>query len=942
MAVAGSVRVTFKTSYDTQFGQVLFVEGSIPQLAAKDGAPGAALTYAPWAKWRATMALPASALIEGFKYRYVLKSGDGSVEVEGGGYRTLKLAADVVKSLTAVELKDSWRKGSDPETIFMTSAFRDVIFGRAKKSAPAPSEPVAITAAGSKGRLWVRLQLYAPRVGPEDTVFVCGAPAALGGWDVKKAVPMSGEAFPLWSVDLLVAREDLPLSYKFVAARADRSEPAWEAGDNRILPLDALDLVEEAGAGAQGAKGLPASITLFHEENFRYEGAWRGAGVAVPVFSLRTGRSGGIGEFLDLKPLVDLCAKCSIQLIQLLPVNDTTVTGTWRDSYPYSSVSVIALHPGYVNLAAVGGMPAGLGREVEEEQKRLNALPAVDFEGVMKLKRRVLRELYLAHKSAFLASPEYRAFYAENADWLLPYAVFCFFRDLTDSADFSRWGKRAHMSRAEMEAFAAPGSPHFDAVTLHCFVQFHAHRQLLEATQYAVSKHVAVKGDLPIGVNKACADTWIARSLFRMNTQTGAPPDFFAVMGQNWGFPTYNWEEMGKDGYAWWRMRLRHMAKYFHAYRIDHILGFFRIWEIPDYCVTGLLGRFRPAIPIRKAELDKFGIWDINRLTEPYVRRHLVERIFPQPEAQRILDTYFEPCEPRPHAFRFRPQFDTERKIEAALRVPADAPEWQRTAAERTRNGLFELMDNVVLRRDDEEADAYHPRILMHNTSSYNELPSADWKRELYNLYVNYFYERQDGLWAGKAMEKLPMMKDASDMLVCGEDLGMVPECVAGVLERLAILGLRIQRMPAEDKVDFGDPAAYPYLTVCTPSCHDMSTVRGWWEEDRGKTQKFYNGMLGMQGGAPQACEPHIAKAIVEQHLRSPSVLAVFPIQDLVALRKELCWPNPRDEQINVPANAEHYWRWRLHLDVDELAANGAFTAETASIVAASGRGKPY
>jgi 4-alpha-glucanotransferase len=208
----------------------------------------------------------------------------------------------------------------------------------------------------------------------------------------------------------------------------------------------------------------------------------------------------------------------------------------------------------------------------------------------------------------------------------------------------------------------------------------------------------------------------------------------------------------------------------------------------------------------------------------------------------------------------------------------------------------------------------------------------------LENLYVNYFFRRQDEFWKKEALAKLPFLKRSTDMLVCGEDLGMVPNCVPDVMKQLGMLSLEIQRMPKDPKKQFFHPADAPYLSVVTPSTHDMSTIRGWWEEDRTLSQKFYNNELGQPGTAPYFCEPWIVKSIINQHLYSPAMWSIFQIQELLGISEKLRRENPNDERINVPANAKHYWRYRMHISLEDLMKEEEFNNELKGYVEASGR----
>jgi 4-alpha-glucanotransferase len=230
----------------------------------------------------------------------------------------------------------------------------------------------------------------------------------------------------------------------------------------------------------------------------------------------------------------------------------------------------------------------------------------------------------------------------------------------------------------------------------------------------------------------------------------------------------------------------------------------------------------------------------------------------------------------------------------------------------------MKLAAEVVLLPDSDNSELFHPRISMHSTYSFMELDS-DQKDALDKLYVDYYYNRHEELWRDEALKKLPELINSTRMLVCGEDLGMIPSVVPEVMRKLKILSLEVQRMPKDVDVEYSDPKNAPYLSVCTTSTHDTSTIRGWWEENRELTQRYFNHQLGFQGEAPYFAEPWVCQEILNQHLKSPAMWAIFPLQDILAVDGELRSDDTHNERINVPANPRNYWRYRMHLYVEDL-----------------------
>jgi 4-alpha-glucanotransferase len=914
------MKISFNIKYRTQWGQRMFVSGSIPELGEWDTSRALEMSFANAEDWHAVLEL-AKSRHKGFDYKYfTLDERNGAVVWEWGDNRHLPSDKDGIER---VDIRDAWRPHNDPLNNLFTSAFVNALMR------PDPARGKASRAKSPKTAV-LRFQLPVPRIDADHVVCVMGSTPELGKWDPAKAVVLHNERHPLWQADVPVSAAGQAIEYKYgIYSKEKQAVVTWEGGANRA------SFVEE-GLG----KG---DLKVLTDEQFRHPvGNWKGAGVAIPVFSIRSRQGMGVGEFLDLKLLVDWAKLTGLKLVQILPINDTVATHRWSDSYPYAAISVFALHPIYMNLRAMGRLSAELTEQIVFEQGRmLNEKETVDYEGVMKLKSRFFKLIYDEQKDGLANDEGYQAYVAENREWLIPYAVFSYFRDLFGTPNFQQWGEYQNATFEQVEEIAAPHQPHYDDVAIHCFIQYHLHRQLLEASEYARENGVVLKGDIPIGIYRHSVDAWMYRPLFNMECQAGAPPDGFSVAGQNWGFPTYNWDEMAKDGYQWWRKRLTQLSRYFDAFRIDHILGFFRIWEIPYDAVQGLFGHFNPSLPISRGELAAKGIWfDYDRFCKPYIREHfLYERFGDTTDmAKRVfLDEY------APGQYRMKPEFATQRQVEEYLTLPEDASLEERAKNERLKNALFSLIGEVLFfEAPFSNGDAFDPRCSMHFTRSYQEL-NDDTKRKLDELYVHYYYHRQESFWREKAMVKLPALKAATNMLICGEDLGMVPACVPGVMNDLGILSLAIQRMPSSSDREFWHPADTPYLSVCSPSCHDMSTVRGWWEEeDRDKIQRFYNNILGHKGSAPYFCEPWLCKDIVVQHLFSPSMWAIFPIQDLVGMDSELRRPNAKEEQINVPANPKHYWKFRFHLNMEDLIEAAEFNKGLKQLVDQAGRNANY
>ena len=915
----GSMNIRFSIHYQTQWGQEIRLVGSSPELGEWDvhGAPP--MAYIPGGTWVLDVPLTPNK-DKPITYKYCVLHVSGGVDWERGGNRTLP---GNLGRVAHVEVSDIWRAPNTQESALCSAAFAKAILGGPRTGDAGLGRKEKVT--GAKAGVRCRFCVMASRVPAGQVICVMGSDPALGGWDETRALILDGEKFPGWEGEVRLKSRNMPIHYKYgVYDPVQRRVTQWEQGANRMLWPDPVHKGSRFGIRNDGM--------------FRHAGApWRGAGVAVPVFSLRSEAGLGVGEFADIKKLVDWTRITGGKLIQLLPVNDTVATHTWVDSYPYAAVSVFALHPLYMRLEDMGVLDAETTRAyVEPHRERLNALESVDYEAVMAIKSRYYKIAYDAGRDEFLADPEYLAFFEANKAWLVPYAAFSCLRDRYGTSDYSQWPEYHSITPEELAECSAPGGPHFDDLAVHYFIQYHLHRQLLDAADYARRQGVALKGDIPIGVYRHSVDTWIDRRSFNLDSQAGAPPDDFAIDGQNWGFPTYNWDVMAQDGFAWWRRRLTHLATYFDAFRIDHILGFFRIWEIPMEAVQGILGHFSPAFSISREELAARGMWfDRERLCRPYIRRHMLEPIFGE-HAAVAASRFLEEHHPGIH--RLKPAFATQRQVEDYLTADTQQNPSHAARNEILKWGMFRLIAEVVFVEKPREGGVdLYPRHSYHRTFSYGELDD-EIKRRLDALYIDYFYKRHEGFWREQALVRLPAVRNATNMLICGEDLGMVPDCVPGVMDELGILSLFIQRMPKDPKQEFSHPADCPYMSVCSPSTHDMNTIRGWWEEDRGRTQRFFNMIMGRWGTAPVTAEPWICREIIVQHLYSPSMWAIFPLQDLLALDGALRRTDADAERINVPSNPRHYWRYRMHVTLESLIEAREFNGMLQDLIAQSGR----
>ena len=761
----------------------------------------------------------------------------------------------------------------------------------------------------------VTFSVYATGLRSGERLHLVGDADVLGCWEPAKALPMQQRVPNRWSVTFDVSSLwSGGLYYKFIAVD-ENGAVRWEDGDNRHILLPDFE---------------PSTNYFYQLDALTFDApSLRLAGTVIPLFSLRSAHGWGIGDFGDIRLMTDWLVSTGQKILQLLPVNDTTVYGGNEDSYPYNCVSVFALNPIYADMSVLPELSKPRRNAFyQKEREALNALPVVNYSKAYRLKINYLRELFDEEGSDVLASEGYVAFEKEQERWLKPYALFRFLSSRLHSNIWD-WGEYSRYDSSTTERVVAEYPDAVNEMRFHCYVQYLLFTQLSAAHNYANSRGVALKGDIPIGVAPNGVDVWCDGEQFNLSVSAGAPPDMFAADGQNWGFPTYNWQVMAGDGYAWWRRRLQYMSCFFDAYRIDHILGFFRIWEIPRTAKSGLAGSFSPNRPLSVEEITMSGFaFDEAVHTVPYIDDTLLKKHFPR-KAKQIVDAFLDAN--ADGTYRFKPEMENANTLAYYI--------YERTPKlpQAMKDALLAIYGKVLFMRDLNNPQLFVPRILGYETESYVQLAQSD--RVAYDhLYEDYFYNRHTMFWFREGTRKLTPLLLSTPMTACGEDLGMIPACVPWVMKNLQVLSLEIQRMPKLYGETFANPARYPYLSVATPSTHDMSTLRGWWREDEAMSQQFYNCVLGFDGKAPLEMDGRVAHAILLQHLASPSAFALFAWQDWMAMDERLRRENPDDERINIPSNRDHCWNYRMHISLEQLMQERVFNETVRNMIAGAGR----
>lgn len=829
-------------------------------------------------------------------YKYQLKDERGNVLREEFALHYLGFPHNYKEFL----IFDEWNSKNFPENYLNNKILRNKL---------SQLVPRRISALKKHTHLF---RIEAPVYNPNWEIVLIGNTQSLGNWSYENSIHLSQTDFGIWEASAEIPEIQL-IQYKYAIFDTTKGKIIdIESGENRsTIPNQQIDVLQ---------------IVADHYFRFKSYQMYHDAGVAVPVFSLRTENGFGVGEFSDLKKLADWANEASLGIIQILPINDTTANYSWTDSYPYAAVSVYALHPQYISIENLDfELPKELVEEFHAKKSELNSLDLIDYEKMISAKWKYLKAVFNTEKEKIYKDRSFKKFIKDNEEWLLPYSAFCVLRDKYNTPNFNEWKTHKKYIAGKISPFFSAKNKDYDASMLHAWIQFQLHKQLKDAVDSIHGLGISLKGDLPIGIYRHSVEAWAEPDLFGMDFQAGAPPDQFTEIGQNWEFPTYNWEAMKADNYKWWKNRFKALEQYFDAMRIDHILGFFRIWRMPISATQGILGYFYPAVPVIFDEFKARHIpFDFERYCKPFINDEILWKYFGEEVFKALQFIHKNPD----GTYQFKEEFNTQRKIANYFK---DRPE---DISEK----LISLCANVLFLTEEKKGETvYHPRFNVFKTESYQYL--SDWERKsIYELYQDYFFKRQDYLWKEKAMEKLPVILNATDMLICGEDLGMVPDCVPEVMDELAIVALKVQRMPSGN-IPFSNPKKAGYMNVVTASSHDSSTLRQWWKENPGFTQTYFNQQLNQNGKAPNDLEPYLAEIIMKQHLYNDAMLAIFPIQDFFAMDENLVNSKIENERINNPAVFPHYWRYRMHLNLENLTENVEFNQKISNWINESGRG---
>jgi len=652
-------------------------------------------------------------------------------------------------------------------------------------------------------------------------------------------------------------------------------------------------------------------------------------GVVVPVGALRTKNGIGVGEFSDLAEFAIFCKKMRLGLIQILPVNDTGF-----ESSPYSSLTAFGLHPLYLSIEGLNEFKnAGdsVKSRIKKAREKFDSYKRFSHYEVLKEKLEICREIYEANKKDIVKDAGSGALsgWIEKNTWVKEYAVYRRLKEKNEQKSWKDWKEYSAVTPADIDKLWKDKSLAEDHI-FWVWLQEALDTQFSNASKAITAAGLIMEGDLPILMNEDSCDVWANPDIFIQGLSAGAPPDMYSPEGQNWGFPIYNWEAQEKDNFSWWKKRLAVAEKYYQAYRIDHVLGFFRIWASSHSDYSSALGRFVPYMPVTTGDLKRLG-YDRNKIrwvSQPHIPTGEIwdtlkanwGSLYNEEEIKTAADKVFSRALTRVNEeelWIFKKKIKGEKDIDALKLHPA------------VRNYLLGTWKNRLFL--EYQKGRFFPVWYFRESKAYKSLPQNE-KNELEEL-LEKRRVRSERVWSKLGLKLLSILVESSPMLPCAEDLGAVPACVPRVLSKLKILGLRVVRwFRAWDRdgspyIQFDE---YPALSVCTPAVHDSSTVREWWEREADQGQ--FSGFIGVPS-LPRIYNPGTAKVILSKTASARSRYRVFQIQDLLHLSNNWYSENPADERVNVPGTANDFnWTYRLPAQINEIAKDKELIASVVEL----------
>ena len=672
-------------------------------------------------------------------------------------------------------------------------------------------------------------------------------------------------------------------------------------------------------------------------------------GFVLPLLALRT-QDKPCGEFPDLEKLAVLAKKWGMNLIQILPVNDSG----WQAS-PYSALSSIALNPIYLSikdLPEFEQLSPALCGSLTQMNAQLALHKRVPYGEVLDAKLKILSQAWeeisspsFSNRTGVLSVLE--GWVKEN-EWVRPYGCFLELKKRFGGLPWWNWPEYATVRQDDIETLLSDSS-FAKQVDFWAWVQMRAYWQFENACTLVHAMGIDLMGDIPILMNRDSVDAWYDRQIFDFDFFAGAPPDAGSPPGQNWGFPLYRWDVIEKTGWAFWKTRLEAADHFYSSYRIDHVLGFFRIWAVGKAERDGYLGHFEPEMDYTREELHELGFSDerIQWLSQPHIPESAVEAIFallkaahdesnalPQQDTAKFRSVLFSQIGTEP-LYRFSGQIQGSADFDRLVRdfLPTSGTNGVSYGAQNEKalkSSLVSWWRNRSLLELPNGHFIAAPNYW--NTQAWCSL-SDDERQELKSL-IERKGEISNKLWLENGRKILSAITGHVTMQPCAEDLGFLSPGVPQTLDDLNIPGLRVLRWTRyyeEPGAPFVPPDKYPANSVACTSVHDSSTLREWWRDEPDKAKLW--DVLQLPGSCPDDLDPAAALQVVRAFAMVNSRFLVYPLQDLLACDEHYREENPKDERINIPGTCDDFdWTYRMKPSIEGLLPDGGFSSRISSL----------
>jgi len=827
---------------------------------------------------------------------------DAQISWEVGPNKKLKLEGNEKRSYT-VTTSDLFQDSIDTlESIFYKKPFRDIVYFHS-------FDPQSCLIKSSlSGNVVVHFRIMALQVPKQFMLYITGSSQFFGNWTRFEPLRPIDELY--WEFSFEIPSSIPMFEYKYLMIDPSNHNIYWEHRPNRFFRFPQNN----------------TQIYLIHDWLFKQPAnRFHGAGITISLYSIHSHQSFmGIGELYDLKLLIDWAVLANMSLIQLLPIMDIFYSNTDHLSHSNIPISAFAINPLYLTLRNIGGYEG------------IRSINRGDPVSVRKIKMDCLKSIFSKQDINQLRSdPMFIKYINDNQYWIHSYSMWCAIRDecLENGKDVEWPVFNAQMNSCVLDS-------NDSSLTIGClfnaWVQYQCHIQLMEISSYAKENGIVLSCIMTIGQRKNSADIWTHPEFFDLNNTIGAPPDIFSFHGQNWGYPSWNWEEMKKDGYQWLREQMSFRERYFQACQFDHPLGFFRCWAIPTDTENPLFGHFVPSNPIDIKDLQDLQIRDIARLCRPlFPISDVLSFALPEPVKEKIINL-LAVCEGG--IWKFRSKYTTDTSIKEVIKQLTEGlDEVQKLQYNLAEKILLSHFESVCLIPDREQPHKkYYPRFSMTDSTVFRSLPERD-AQVLYKLFVDFYYRINLQLWHEQGQHKLSVLASSS-MQFFGYDLGASLNDEEKILHRVGICSYRVQRVPRESIQRFDGTNNFPYMSVCSPTPHDLPHLTLWWRQEQADAQLFYHQFLKKGDVAPLILTPDIASGIIQLHLSSDSMWCMFVFDDLLSIESEFdsvisnLW-------INDPS-CDNKFRYRMKLSLNDLLAHKEWIKNLSKLIENSHRGR--